>query len=329
MDDLNSRHQTEFHLKSTFWLSVTAATLILPFAFYHLTHQHVGIGIGAVITSLSLYLVAWSCHKKTYKTIYTFVWLTPFTTLFVAYLTNLLGITGTYWCYSTLILYYFMMSERQAWISNIIFALVNIPLVWHLFETHEAIRFTVTFSLVSAYSAIFLHIIAIQYSELQKMAITDKLTDVYNRTLLKDSLEQAIHQANRTNTAFTLIIMDVDHFKKINDELGHEIGDHVLMQLGAFLKDFLRDSDKIFRIGGEEFLILLYNTDEANSVDIAEKIRKGIENLSLIPGRAVTVSIGVAGLSSVTDWKQWMKTCDKNLYEAKNSGRNRVAVCNG
>ncbi|MCG7952881.1 MAG: GGDEF domain-containing protein [Candidatus Thiodiazotropha endolucinida] len=232
MDDLNSRHQTEFHLKSTFWLSVTAATLILPFAFYHLTHQHVGIGIGAVITSLSLYLVAWSCHKKTYKTIYTFVWLTPFTTLFVAYLTNLLGITGTYWCYSTLILYYFMMSERQAWISNIIFALVNIPLVWHLFETHEAIRFTVTFSLVSAYSAIFLHIIAIQYSELQKMAITDKLTDVYNRTLLKDSQEQAIHQANRTNTAFTLIIMDVDHFKKINDELGHEIGDHVLMHCG-------------------------------------------------------------------------------------------------
>ncbi|MET0062401.1 MAG: GGDEF domain-containing protein [Candidatus Thiodiazotropha endolucinida] len=329
MDDLYSRHQTDFHLKSTFWLSVTAATLILPFAFYHLTHQHVGIGIGAVITSLSLYLVAWSCHKKTYKTIYTFVWLTPFTTLFVAYLTNLLGITGTYWCYSTLILYYFMMSERQAWISNIIFALVNIPLVWHLFETHEAIRFSVTFSLVSAYSAIFLHIIAMQYSELQKMAITDKLTNVYNRTLLKDSLEQAIHQANRTNTPFTLIIMDVDHFKKINDELGHEIGDHVLMQLGVFLKDFLRDSDKIFRIGGEEFLVLLYNTDEANSIDIAEKIRKGIENLSLIPDRTVTVSIGVASLSSVRDWKQWMKTCDKNLYEAKNSGRNRVAVCKG
>ncbi|MEW8200427.1 MAG: GGDEF domain-containing protein, partial [Candidatus Thiodiazotropha endolucinida] len=277
--------------------------------------------------SLSLYVVAWSCHRKTYKTIYTFVWLTPFTTLFVAYLTNLLGITGTYWCYSTLILYYFMMSERQAWISNIIFALVNIPLVWHLFETHEAIRFSVTFSLVSAYSAIFLHIIAMQYSELQKMAITDKLTDVYNRTLLKDSLEQAIHQANRTNTPFTLIIMDVDHFKKINDELGHEIGDHVLMQLGVFLKDFLRDSDKIFRIGGEEFLILLYNTDEANSIDIAEKIRQGIENLSLIPDRTVTVSIGVAGLSSVRDWKQWMKTCDKNLYEAKHSGRNRVAVC--
>ncbi|MCU7828551.1 MAG: GGDEF domain-containing protein [Candidatus Thiodiazotropha sp. (ex Myrtea sp. 'scaly one' KF741663)] len=329
MDDLNSRHQTDFHIKSTFWLSVTAGTLVLPFAFYHLTYQHGGIGIGAVITSLSLYLVAWGCHRKTYKTIYTFIWLGPFTTLFVAYLTEKVGITGTYWCYSTVLLYYFMMSERQAWISNIIFALVNVPLAWSLFETHEATRFSVTFALVSAYSAIFLHIIARQYSELHKQAITDKLTGLYNRTLLKDSLDQAIHQANRTNTAFTLIIMDIDHFKKINDELGHEIGDHVLKQLGVFLKDFLRDSDKAFRIGGEEFLILLYNTDEANSINMVEKIRNGIEKLSLIPGRTVTVSIGVAGLSSVRDWKHWMKTCDKNLYEAKNSGRNRVVVCKG
>lgn len=326
MDDLNSRYLTDFYLKSTFWLSVIAGTLILPFAFYHLTNGHTGIGIGAMITSLSLYVVAWTCHKKTYKTIYTFIWLTPFTTFFVAYLTNFVGITGTYWCYSTLILYYFMMSERQAWISNFIFALVNIPVVWYLFETDEAMRFTVTFSLVSAYSAVFLHVVAKQYSDLQRMAITDKLTGLHNRTMLKDFLEQAIHQSNRTDTAHTQIIMDVDHFKKINDELGHDTGDHVLVQLGEFLKDFLRESDKAFRIGGEEFLVLLYNTDEVTGIEIAEKIRKGIENLSLIPDRAVTVSIGVAGLGSVRDWKLWMKTCDMNLYEAKDKGRNRV-VC--
>lgn len=329
MDDLTSRHETEFHLRSTYWLSITAGTLILPFGFYHLTHQHAGIGVGAVITSLSLYLVAWGCHRKTYKTIYTFIWLTPFTTLFVAYLTNLVGVTGTYWCYSTLILYYFMMSERQAWMSNIFFALINVPLVWHLFETDEATRFTVTFTLVSLYSAIFLHVVARQYSDLQKMAVTDKLTGLYNRTLLKDSLQQAIHQSNRTNTPFTLIIMDVDHFKKINDELGHEVGDHVLVQLGPFLKESVRSSDKVFRIGGEEFLILLYNTDEANSIEIAEKLRKGIEGLPLIPGRTVTVSIGVAGLSSDSDWKQWMKACDNNLYAAKDRGRNQVVVCAG
>jgi diguanylate cyclase (GGDEF)-like protein len=324
-----SPHQTYFQLKSTFWLSITAGSLVLPFAIYHLTHQHGGIGIGAVITSLSLYLAAWSCHRKTYKTVYTFVWLTPFTTLFVAYLTNKLGISGTYWCYSTVLLYYFMMSERQAWISNIIFALVNIPLAWQILETHEAIRFSVTFLLVCVYSAIFLRVISRQYSELHELAITDKLTGLYNRLLLQDSLTHAIHQANRIDTASTLICMDIDYFKKINDELGHDVGDHVLMQLGVFLKNFFRDSDKAFRIGGEEFLILLYNTDEANSIDIAERLRRDIENLSLIPGRMVTVSIGVAGLGSTKDWKQWMKTCDKNLYKAKNSGRNRVVASTG
>jgi len=121
--------------------------------------------------------------------------------------------------------------------------------------------------------------------------------------------------------------MDIDNFKEINDELGHDIGDHVLMQLGLFLKDFFRNSDKVFRTGGEEFLILVSNTDEANSVNIAEKLRRDIESLSLIPDRVVTVSIGVAGLDSENDWEQWMKACDNNLYEAKNSGRNRVVAC--
>lgn len=327
MNILTSPHQTDFQLKATFWLSITAGSLILPFAIYHLTHIYVGIGIGAVVTSLSLFLVAWICHKKTYKTVYTFIWLTPFTTFFIAYLTHKLGISGTYWCYSTVLLYYFMMSERQAWVSNIVFALVNIPLAWQILETHEAIRFSVTFSLVCIYSAIFLRVISKQYSELHEQAVTDKLTGLYNRFLLQDSLEHAIHQTNRTDTAFTLICMDIDHFKKINDELGHDIGDHVLMQLGPFLKSFFRDSDKVFRTGGEEFLILVSNTDEAKSIDIAEKLRKEIENFSFIPDRKVTVSIGVTGLSSEKDWKQWMKACDKNLYEAKNRGRNKVVAC--
>ena len=329
MNTITSLHETDFHLKSTFWLSVTAGTLVLPFAYYHLAYQYQGIGIGAVITSVSLYLVAWLCYRRIYKTVYTFIWLTPLTTFFVAYLTDKIGISGTYWCYSTVLLYYFMMSERQAWLSNILFILVNLPVVWQILETTEAIRFTVTFLLVCTYSAIFLHVISRQYSELTHQAITDKLTGLHNRMLLQDSLTQAIRQTKRTDTSFTLIIMDIDHFKKINDELGHDTGDQVLIQLGAFLKSFFRESDKVFRIGGEEFLILAYNTDEADCVNIAEKLRTKIENLPLIPDRKVTVSIGVAGLGSAKDWKQWMKACDQNLYEAKHNGRNRVVAGSG
>ncbi len=327
MNKLILPNQTDFQLKSTFWLSVTAGSLILPFAIYHLTHQSWQIGMGALIVAIGLFIGTWSCYRKAYNSVYTFVLLTPISTVLVAYLTNTVGVSGSFWSYPTVLLFYFMMSERQAWISNLVFVVTMLPLAWGLLETHEAVRFSVTLILVSAYAAIFLRVISRLYRERCEQAITDALTGLYNRSLLKDSLVQAIHQTNRTDTAFTLISMDIDFFKEVNDELGHDMGDHVLVQLGAFLKDFFRESDRVFRTGGEEFLILVYNTNEASSIDIAERLRRDIENLTLIPGRSVTVSIGVAGPGSEKDWKLWMKTCDDNLYEAKNSGRNRVVAC--
>jgi len=327
MNKLASSDQTDFQLKSTLWLFAAAGSLILPFAIYDLTHQNLRIGMGALIIALCLFLGSWGCYRKTYKPVYTFVLLSPFCTLYLVYLTNTVGISGTFWCYPTVLLFYFVISERQAWISNILLIVTILPLAWHLLEANEAARFSVTLILVSAYAAIFLRVFSKLYSERCQQAITDTLTELYNRATLKDSLEQAVHQTDRTDTAFTLIGMDIDFFKKINDELGHDIGDHVLVQLGAFLKDFFRETDKVFRTGGEEFLILIYNTNEANSMDIAEKLRSDIENLSLIPDRKVTVSIGVAGLDSGKDWELWMKTCDNNLYEAKNSGRNKVVAC--
>jgi len=327
MNKLISPDQSEFQFKSTFWLSATAGSLILPFAIYHLTYQSWQIGMGAMIVTLGLFVGTWSCYRKTYNSLYTFLLLTPVSTVLVAYLTNTVGISGSFWSYPTVLLFYFMMSERQALISNTIFVATMLPLVWGLLETHEATRFSVTLILVSAYAAIFHRVFSRLYRERCEQAITDTLTGLYNRSLLKDSLVQAIHQINRADTAFTLISMDIDFFKEINDELGHDIGDHVLVQLGAFLKDFFRESDRVFRTGGEEFLILVYNANEASSVDIAERLRTDIENLSLVPGRTLTVSIGVAGPGSEKDWKLWMKACDDNLYEAKNSGRNRVVAC--
>jgi len=322
-----SPEQADFQLKSTLWLFSAAGSLILPFAIYDLTQQHLQIGIGAFIIAICLFFGSWNCYKKTYKPIYTFLFLGPFSTFYLAYLTYTVGVSGTYWCYPTILLFYFVISERQAWISNILLVVTIIPLSWHLLEANEAARFSVTIILVSAFAAIFLRIISKLYDERCLQASTDPLTGLYNRSLLQDSLVQAIHQADRTNTAFTLIGIDIDFFKKINDELGHDVGDHVLVQLGAFLEEFFRESDKIFRIGGEEFLILVCNSDEPSSEDIAERLRREIECLSLLPGRTITVSIGVAGSDSEKDWKQWMKTCDNNLYRAKNNGRNSVVTC--
>lgn len=321
-----SPEQADFQLKSTFWLFSAAGSLILPFALYDLTHQQFKIGIGALIIAIGLFYGSWCCYKKTYKPIYTFLLLGPFSTAFIAFLTNSVGISGSYWCYPTILLFYFVISERQAWLSNLILVVTIIPLSWRLLEADEAARFSVTLILVSVYAAIFLRIITKLYDERCKQANTDPLTGLFNRTLLQDSLTQAISQAGRTKVAFTLIALDIDFFKKINDDLGHDVGDKVLVQLGTFLMDFFRETDKVFRIGGEEFLILVCNSNEAESVVIAEKLRREIENLKMIPDRKVTVSVGLAGSELGKDWQQWIKTCDNNLYQAKNSGRNKVVA---
>ena len=112
--------------------------------------------------------------------------------------------------------------------------------------------------------------------------------------------------------------------KKINDKYGHEIGDSVLKSVGEHLKKFFRESDRVFRIGGEEFLVLIHNTEASQSLVIAEKLRMEHEQLSMLPEHTVTVSIGVSGLQSDMDWKDWMKLSDDNLYRAKSNGRNQV-----
>ncbi len=320
----NSPFQRKFRLKHTFWLSITAGVLILLISIFHILFQSKQIGFGALAVSIGLLLTSWHCYKKTYNSTYTFLLLIPFATFFVAYQIVSIGISFSFWCYPTVLLFYFVLTEHQARISNFLFVAVSLPLAWNLFDTPEAIRFSVTLIIVSVYAAIFLRVISGQNEELSQMVITDTLTGLYNRSLLKDSLEQAIHLSNRADTSYTLITLDIDHFKRINDDLGHEMGDQVLIGLSTFLKSFFRDSDRVFRIGGEEFLILVHNSDQKCSIKLAEKLRVGVENLQLLPNRSITVSVGVAEKGSEQDWKKWMRTCDMNLYKAKNSGRNKV-----
>ena len=209
---------------------------------------------------------------------------------------------------------------------NVIFILIIAPIAWHVLEQPQAIRFSAVLFGTSIFAFISMREITELHDLLKKQAVTDNLTGLYNRSLLQDSLTHAIHQNQRTGTPMALIMLDLDHFKIINDELGHEVGDFVLKSMGEFLKKHTRGSDMVFRVGGEEFLLLLYNTDERNSLDYAENLRKEIELLSLIPDRQVTSSIGIANLQPDSNWKEWMKHSDNNLYRAKSNGRNQVAA---
>jgi diguanylate cyclase (GGDEF)-like protein len=159
-------------------------------------------------------------------------------------------------------------------------------------------------------------------------AATDSLTGLPNKRAVGDTLKRMVAQASRSISPVSLILIDLDHFKDINDRLGHPVGDQALASVGAVLQSVLRDSDFAGRNGGEEFAVLLPGTDLAGAALIAEKIRQAIAEIDLPSAdMAVTASLGIAAYPEhATSAERLERIADAALYMAKRAGRNRVEV---
>jgi len=158
---------------------------------------------------------------------------------------------------------------------------------------------------------------------------TDHLTRIANRRHSFETGEVLLQQADSRNQSMSLLMFDIDHFKKVNDTLGHEVGDKAIQLVVQKSKECLRRQDHIGRIGGEEFMLLLPNTGELRAKEIAERVRLNITTASVGKGNDLinlSVSIGVACATDSYDLKKMMEVADKALYQAKNLGRNRVVV---
>lgn len=162
-----------------------------------------------------------------------------------------------------------------------------------------------------------------------KLAYTDPLTKTNNRTSFNDSLMREIKRSQRTSRNLSLIFVDIDHFKQINDTYGHECGDLALSSIAGRLLNNIRGSDAVFRYGGEEFVVMLSDTGLDDACMIAERIRQDIENHSFAYGMEVlnaTASLGVASLQGNDNCESIIKRADAAMYQAKEQGRNRVCV---
>ncbi len=160
--------------------------------------------------------------------------------------------------------------------------------------------------------------------ELERMATTDRLTGAMNRLRFEDVLEQEMERARRYRRTLSLIMFDVDEFKQVNDRFGHDAGDAVLERLAAVVGDNLRASDQMARWGGEEFMVLSPEADLEAACEIAEKLRAELERADFPGVGRVTASFGVSEMRPEDTPKRLLKRADNALYEAKESGRNRV-----
>jgi diguanylate cyclase (GGDEF)-like protein len=167
------------------------------------------------------------------------------------------------------------------------------------------------------------------YHQALKMAHTDPLTQTNNRAAFDGYIKREISLAERHSKKLAIIFLDIDHFKAINDHYGHECGDITLTSVANWIKECLRSSDAVFRFGGEEFVILLSETDLAGAEIVAERIRSSIEAHALsydMQSVSVTASLGVSVLHTNDTTDSLVKRADEAMYKAKKNGRNQIML---
>ena len=161
---------------------------------------------------------------------------------------------------------------------------------------------------------------------LKRLSITDKLTGLNNRIKIDEVLTSNLHMFERYDNVFSVILLDIDHFKKINDTYGHPIGDEVLKDFAAILKKSARITDVVGRWGGEEFMIIASETDSVGATKFATTIKKAINEHTFPKVGKVTASFGLTQIDIGDSVEDVVNRADLALYNAKESGRNRV-VC--
>ena len=165
--------------------------------------------------------------------------------------------------------------------------------------------------------------------KLKDTSLRDGMTGLYNRRFLDEFIDKILSQASRSHDTYAVLMLDVDFFKMVNDTYGHDVGDKVIVALSKILKNSIRESDLAIRYGGEEFLIMLHNANDEGMRSVADKIHSEFAKLSFDVGTGEplkkTISIGIAKfpMDGDTIWK-CIKYADTALYEAKNTGRNKI-----
>jgi diguanylate cyclase (GGDEF)-like protein len=158
---------------------------------------------------------------------------------------------------------------------------------------------------------------------LKRQATTDALTGIMNRRKFNEHLEMAVERSFRTSVPFSVLLLDIDHFKLLNDDFGHGVGDNALIQFADILKHRVRKHEEPARYGGEEFAIVLENSNEQSAYRAAERFREAI-NSAQWPHRQITASIGVATHKTGMTGRQLVQLADEALYHSKRNGRNQT-----
>lgn len=233
---------------------------------------------------------------------------------------------GLLWAFLVLWINFLVLPRVVAAIFNLSVILILAAQAGLFDSVLEQISWATVALLISAFSFFFTRELRQQRRMLSELATLDPLTGAGNRRLLRHDMETAIALRQRSQRPSTLVVMDLDHFKRVNDNHGHEAGDRLLERFVQTVRAALRTEDGLYRLGGEEFVVLLHDMDrgtaESSLADLHSRLSGRVET----PDGPLKFSAGAAVLRPGENWSKWLARADRALYEAKNGGRNRLVV---
>lgn len=238
------------------------------------------------------------------------------------------GPQQVYWAYPALMAIFYLIRPTEAILLSLTMVALLIPSFLPAVDRVETTTVFITIVVMSTFGYAFSLVTNRQRSALLRLATKDPLTGAGNRRALDAKLDEVVQKSHRAPVTASLIMLDLDHFKAVNDKHGHAAGDQILKDLAEIINLRIRVTDSLFRIGGEEFVVVLDGQDRTRAQHLAEQLRTLVEANELVPDHDVTISLGVAELMPDEDGPAWLRRADEAMYEAKRVGRNvtRLAV---
>lgn len=230
------------------------------------------------------------------------------------------------WVYLVLMTNFLIAGPRQALVFNLLLTVALMLMPRMLDQPVERLSAAAVAALVTLFAWLSALRVSNEQQELEVLASLDALTGLPNRRMLEQALEGAVAQHRTGDRSHGLLIVDIDHFKEVNDTHGHAAGDAAIADLAAILKFEMRKQDRVFRFGGEEFVVLLDVDTRDDLWAASERLRQAVRNGLRGPGGRITVSLGGAMAGEEERWQEWFSLADEALYRAKNNGRDSSVI---
>ena len=238
----------------------------------------------------------------------------------------LIGAHQIYWAFPALVAVFYLLPPREAIAGAVVTLAALLPALLPSGDSQRTITIIITIIVTSAFALAFSVITNRQREQLLKLATKDPLTGAGNRRGLEAKLKKVVQSFHRSGTPSCLVLLDLDHFKKVNDIHGHAAGDQILKRVTKIINLRIRVTDSLYRIGGEEFVVVLEGADLQRAAHLAEQLRTLVDANELVPDHAVTISLGVAELKNGETGNDWLHRADEALYRAKDAGRNSTSL---